>query len=93
MIYAFKRFVGRYPNLAILLIGLWFVVAPIALGVYFRNLTARNDSLSGPESLLEDLLFSHKDHAATVSLTMLIFGMGLIGFATWRMVRPRIAKR
>jgi lysylphosphatidylglycerol synthetase-like protein (DUF2156 family) len=93
MIDGCKRFVGRHPTFVILLIGLWFVVAPVAFGSYFRNLSARNDSLSGPEGLLEQFVFSHHDHAARVSMTMLIIGMGLIGLAIWRIVRPRISKR
>jgi hypothetical protein len=93
MIYACKRFVERYPNVSILLIGLWLVAAPAAFGVRFRELTARNDTLSGLDAWLEQFVFSHKDHVAIVFATMLIFGTALIGFAIWRMVRPRMHKR
>ena len=93
MIHACKRFVERYPDFAILLIGLWLVLAPSGFGVYLRDLNERSGTLSGPDAWLEQFVFSHKVHVATIFAMMLIFGMGLIGFAIWRMVRHRIHKR
>jgi hypothetical protein len=87
MIYACKRFVERYPNFAILLIGLWLVAAPAAFGVHLRDLTARNGALSGLDAWLELFAFSHKDYVTIVFATMLIVGGALIGFAIWRLVR------
>src|SRR5216684_8336377 len=87
MIYACKRFVERYPNFAILFIGLWLVAAPAAFGVHLRDLTARNDALSGLDAWLEQFAFSHKDLVAMFFATMLIVGGALIGLAIWRMVR------
>jgi len=92
MIYAGKRFLERYPNVVILLIGLWLVVAPAVFGVHLRNLQERNDSLSGTDAFLEQFMFDHKDSAAFVFAMMLILGIGLIGFAVGRMVRRRIQK-
>jgi hypothetical protein len=93
MIYACIRFVERYPNFAMLLIGLWLVAAPVAFGVRLRDLNARNNTLSGMDEWLEQFAFNHKNHVAIVFATMLLFGTALIGFATWRMVRLRIHKR
>ena len=92
MISTCKRFVERHPNIVILLIGLWFFVTPPAFGAYLRNLTARNDALTGTDAWLEQFMFNHKNYVAVVFVTMLIFGFGLIGFALWRMVRPRTRK-
>ena len=93
MIYASKRFVERYPNFVILLVGLWLIAAPPAFGVHLRDLNSRNDALSGLDAWLEQFAFSHKELVAIVFAAMVLFGGTLIGFAIWRMVRSRIGKR
>ena len=93
MISACKRFVENYPNLVILLVGLWFHLTPIAFGVYLRGLIARDQLLTGVERWIEQFTRIHSQQVGVTCGIMLIFGVVLIGFAVWRMVRRRPHKR
>lgn len=88
MIHTGKRFVERYPAFVTVLIGLWLVVAPVAFGVYLRNLTEAAVALSGWEAWLEQFFFIHKNRIGPVFAIMSTCGVVLIGIGVWRMIRP-----
>jgi hypothetical protein len=89
VIYASKRLIRKYPNLLVLLAGLWMATSPVAFVFYVED----HVMTSGvrPAGLDAFLYFVHSLRYGEITAIAIFFlGCGITLAAIFRMIRPWI---